>query len=117
MHLSTNWSGTIAFTRYTRCWRQEQHSLPRSSKQYGAFISSIRTHSKSIMRPNLLGGLRDEALRFTEHRPGDSGFFALLGCANGEGVVRMLTDHCNVLGRRSIACVRVLKDIETKASL
>ena len=52
--------------------------------------------------------LRDKSPWFTEYRPGDSGFFALLGCPNDKGVVRMLTDHCDALGRKTIACVRVL---------
>ena len=40
----------------------------------------------------------------------DSGFFALLGCPNGSGIVRMLTDYCDALGRRTVASVRVLLD-------
>ena len=54
----------------------------------------------------------DEGLSYTEYRPGDgdddSGFFALLGCPNGGGVVRMLTDHCSALGHKTITSVRVL---------
>ena len=40
-----------------------------------------------------------QGLPYIEYRPGgttnDSGFFALLGCPNGSGIVRMLTDHCS----------------------
>lgn len=53
----------------------------------------------------------DEGLPYIEYHPGgdnDSGFFALLGCPNGSGVVRMLTDHCSALGHKTITSVRVL---------
>ena len=50
---------------------------------------------------------RDESLPYTEYRQGDSknksGFFALLGCPNGSGVIRMIIDHCNALGHKTIA--------------
>ncbi len=49
---------------------------------------------------------------YIEYRPrettNDGGFFALLGCPNGSGVVRMLVDHCKALGNKTIECVRVL---------
>ena len=61
------------------------------------------------------GHPRDESPWFTEYRPGDSGFFALLGCPNGKGIVRMLTDHADALGRKTIACIRVLKGTQTSA--
>ena len=57
------------------------------------------------------GSPMHEGLPYIEYRPGgdnDSGFFALLGCPNGSGVVRMLTDHCSALGRKTITSVRVL---------
>ncbi|KAI4199258.1 MAG: hypothetical protein LQ350_004718 [Teloschistes chrysophthalmus] len=47
---------------------------------------------------------------FVEYRPGDSGFFAILVCQNGSGVVRMLTDHCDAF-KKTITCVRVLNPI------
>ncbi|CAF9943085.1 MAG: hypothetical protein ALECFALPRED_010556 [Alectoria fallacina] len=58
------------------------------------------------------GSPEDQGLPFIEYRPGrttnDSGFFALLGCPNGSGIVRMLTDHCSALGNRTVESVRVL---------
>ena len=35
-------------------------------------------------------------------------FFALLGCPNGGGIVRILIDHCTALGYNTITNVRVL---------
>ncbi|KAL8801689.1 MAG: hypothetical protein Q9182_004283 [Xanthomendoza sp. 2 TL-2023] len=49
---------------------------------------------------------------FIEHSPSgsrDRGFFALLGCPNGSGIVRMLADHCVGLGMKTIESVRILK--------
>lgn len=58
------------------------------------------------------GNPHDEGLPYTEYRQedsgNDSGFFALLGCPNGSGIVRMLTDHCTALGHKTITSVRVL---------
>ena len=57
------------------------------------------------------GNPMDEGLPYTEYHPGgdnDSGFFALLGCPNSSGVVRMLTDHCSALGHKTITSIRVL---------
>ncbi len=49
---------------------------------------------------------------YIDYRPrettNDSGFFALLGCPNGSGVVRMLVDHCKAIGNKTIECIRVL---------
>ena len=53
----------------------------------------------------------DEGLPYTEYHLGDdndSGFFTLLGCPNGSGVVRMLIDHSSALGHKTITSVRVL---------
>ena len=61
------------------------------------------------------GNPREECPWFIEYRHGDSGFFALLGCPNGKGVVQMLTDHSHALGRKTIACIRVLKSIQMTA--
>ena len=60
------------------------------------------------------GNPMDEGLPYTEYHPGgdnDSGFFALLGCPNGSGVVRMLKDHCSALGHKTITSVRVLNSL------
>ena len=58
------------------------------------------------------GSPHNEGLPYTEYRQGDgesdSGFFALLGCPNGSGIVRMLIDHCTALGHKTITSVRVL---------
>lgn len=35
----------------------------------------------------------------------DACLFALLGCPNGSGIVRMLTDRCNRLGHKTVAMV------------
>ena len=63
------------------------------------------------------GSPEDQGLSYIEYRPGgttnDSGFFALLGCPNGSGIVRMLTDNCNALGKKTIESVRVLKPSDT----
>ena len=37
-----------------------------------------------------------------------NGFFALLGCPNGGGIVRILIDHCTALDYKTITSVRVL---------
>ncbi len=55
---------------------------------------------------------------FIEYRPeattNDSGFIAIFGCpTNWSGVVRMLLDHCKVLGNKTIECIRVLKERDT----
>lgn len=55
-------------------------------------------------------GHRDDGLPYTEYRQGDGGSFALLGCPNGSGVIRMLIDHCDALGRKTIASVCVVND-------
>lgn len=59
------------------------------------------------------GSPEDQGLPYIEYRPGettnDSGFFALLGCPNGSGIVRMLTDHCSALGNKTVGSIRVLK--------
>jgi hypothetical protein len=44
---------------------------------------------------------------FLEFKAGTNGFFALLGCPNGKGIVRMLTEHCNGCGRKTIQSVRI----------
>ena len=58
------------------------------------------------------GSPHDEGLPYTEYRQEDdgrdSGLFAFLGCPNGSGVVRMLTDHCTALGHKTITSIRVL---------
>ena len=63
------------------------------------------------------GRPEDQGLSYIEYRPGgttnDSGFFALLGCPNGSGIVRMLTDNCNALGNKTIEIVRVLTPSDT----
>lgn len=63
------------------------------------------------------GNPEDNNLPFIEYRPGvastNSGFFALLGCPNGSGVVRMLTDYCSTLGNKTIESVRVLNSRES----
>ena len=62
----------------------------------------------------------DQGLPYIEYRPGgtknDGGFFALLGCPNGSGIVRMLTDHCSALGNKTIESVRVLNLRDTTES-
>ena len=62
------------------------------------------------------GSYQDQSLSYIEYRPGgttsDSGFFALLGCPNGSGIVHMLTDNCNALGK-TIGRVRVLTPSDT----
>ena len=55
----------------------------------------------------------DEFIEYWLVTENDSGFFALLGCPNGKGVVRMLTDHCKALGK-TIGSVRVLKPKKEK---
>lgn len=47
---------------------------------------------------------------YTEYRQGDGGSFALLGCPNDSGDIRMLIDHCDALGRKTIASVCVMND-------
>ena len=58
------------------------------------------------------GNPHNEGLTYTEYRRGDdgrdSGFFALLGCPNGSGLVRMSIDHCTALEHKTITSVRVL---------
>ena len=57
------------------------------------------------------GNPMDEGLPYTEYHPGgdnDSDFFALLGCPNGSGVLRILTDHCSAVSHTIITSVRVL---------
>ncbi len=61
------------------------------------------------------GHPRYEPPWFTEYRPGDSGFFALLGCPNGKDIVRMLADPSDALGRKTIACILVLKGTQISA--
>ena len=52
----------------------------------------------------------DDGLPYTEYRQGDGGSFALLGCPIGSGVICMLIDHCDALGRKTIASVCVVND-------
>ena len=72
-----------------------------------SILGEARTH----------GSPEGQGLPYIEYRPGgttnDSGFFALLGCPNGSGIVRMLTDHCSALGNRTIESVRVLNSRDT----
>ena len=67
---------------------------------------------KILREAKSFGNPHNEGLPYTEYRQGDdgndSGFFALLGCPNGSGIVRMFTDHCTALGHKTITSVRVL---------
>ena len=71
-----------------------------------------RLYIINSVTPTILGEARaqvanrKEGLPYGEYRQGDGGFFALLGCPNGSGVVRMLIDHCDALGHKNIASVR-----------
>lgn len=53
-------------------------------------------------------GQEVEHAGYTEFRAGTSGFYALLGSPNGSGIVRMLTEHAQAFGRKTIEGVRVL---------
>ena len=75
------------------------------------FIINDQTR-QMIGESKTFGSPRDESPLFVEYRPSDEGFFALLGCPNGKGIVRLCTDHSDALGRKTIACVRVLKGDE-----
>ena len=76
----------------------------------------INKETRQILdEARLFGHPREDAELFTEYCPGDSGFFAICGCPNGTGVVRMLTDHCDALGGRTIAAVRVPKGANAPA--
>jgi hypothetical protein len=57
------------------------------------------------------GGQQVENTCYTQFRVGESAFYALLGSPNGSGVVRMLTEHAQAFGRKTIESVRVLKDV------
>ena len=65
------------------------------------------------------GSPEDQGLPYIEYRPGettnDGGFFALLGCPNGSGIVRLLTNHCSAFGNKTIESVRVLNACDTTA--
>ena len=65
------------------------------------------------------GSPENQGLPYIEYRPrrttNDSGFFALLGCPNGSGIVRMLIDHCSALGNKTIESVRVLNSRDNTA--
>jgi hypothetical protein len=54
------------------------------------------------------GGQEVEHAGYTEFGAGTSGFYALLGSPNGSGIVRMLTEHAQAFGRKTIESVRVL---------
>ncbi|KAL9580342.1 MAG: hypothetical protein Q9212_004553 [Teloschistes hypoglaucus] len=73
----------------------------------------VNSSTRHILSEALWFGTSDplrESDSFVEYRPGDSGFFAILGCQNVSGVVRMLTDHCDAF-KKTITCVRVLNPI------
>ena len=60
--------------------------------------------------PRMLGDGAFYTNYVKEENGNDSGFFALMGCPNGSGIVRMLTDHCDTLGQKTIENVRVLEN-------
>ena len=73
----------------------------------------VNPNTRNILgEPKTFGSSNSEGLPYTVYCQGagenNSGFFALLGCPNGSGIVRMLTDHCNTLGHKTISSIRVL---------
>lgn len=82
------------------------------------WIMNLDTH-RILGEARVHGSPEDQGLPYVEYRPGEtsnhSGFFALVGCPNGSGIVRMLTDYCSALGNKTIECVRVLKSRDTNA--
>ena len=71
----------------------------------------VNADTRTILGEARTHGSPEDGLAYTEYRPrgitNDSGFFALLGYPNGSGVVRMLTEHCSALGRKTIESIRV----------
>lgn len=111
------WSDII-FQVYQMEAAKKLQPLQRLRTIWRFWIMNPDTH-RILGEAKVHGSPEDQGLPFIEYRPGettnDSGFFALLGCPNGSGIVRMLTDHCSAFGNKTIESVRVLKLEDKKA--
>ena len=89
-----------------------EHQPVREMKTIWRYWIANADTQKILGEAKAHGGPRDDGLGYLEYRPGndavDSGFFALLGCPNGNGIVRLLIDHSDALGSRTIESIRVL---------
>lgn len=105
------WSQAI-FQVYEQLASKTHTTLKTLNTVWRCYIINTDTNKliTALMREtrnaNGLPTRRDNYIEFVE---GQSGFYALLGSPNGSGIVRMLTEFSEALGRKNILSVRIME--------
>lgn len=96
------WSN-IAFRTWEKYCNEEQQPIKGLRTVWRHRISNVT--SQEVITTALHNRGRQRTRGMTEFLFPEPEFFALIGCPNGSGVARMLTDFCISLGRQTIASV------------